>query len=257
MAIKYKVGFISDVHGNLSALETVKADLKFQGIEMCYCLGDVIGYGPDPRACLDEVREIADVIIMGNHEAAIHQLDLLKYMNNLALVSRELALKQLTTDDLDFIEKLPEIDIIEIEGLNIALAHGSFRPPHALNYVENFGYAQADLDKMAASDLAITACFIGHMHIPKIYGRRSNQNVTSFDPEELIFQKDCLYSINVGSVGQPRDSDNRAAYGILQIETDQIRYYLRRLNYDYQATQKKIIAAGLPALLAQRLKDAF
>jgi diadenosine tetraphosphatase ApaH/serine/threonine PP2A family protein phosphatase len=234
---------ISDVHANLAALEAVLlAAGKFDAV---WCLGDVVGYGPDPNECVARLRELPGLVcLQGNHDAAaIGDLPLFSF-NQEARNSIEWLRGVLTEDSLVFLRSL---QVRQEEG-DFTLVHASPRQP-VLEYL---------LDTHAAGenfDFFETAyCLVGHTHIPVIFSRPSTQfvvdlnvpkanTVTALEPRAII---------NPGSVGQPRDRDPRAAFAIL--DTEKKLWDYRRVPYDIPAVQQRMRAAGLPERHSTRLE---
>ncbi len=245
-----KRALISDIHSNLEALEAVLEDIHRQGSSEVYCLGDIVGYGPNPRECLEKVMEL-DLCIRGNHDEAV-----LFDPKGFNFVARRAILW--TRDQLkgdrggsaaamrrrDFLEELPRIRTEE----DFMFVHGSPREP-TNDYV--FGDDVYNGPKMEALfDRIERYCFQGHTHKPGVFTRRE-----FFPPEEFNFQyrlTDEKMMINVGSVGQPRDRDPRACYVVLI--DDQVTF--RRVEYAIDTTVEKIYAiVDLENSLGDRLRD--
>ena len=238
-----KKAIISDIHSNLEALTSVLADIKSKGIDKIYCLGDIIGYGANPNEVIELAKNF-DLTIKGNHDLAMKVGR--TYGDGYEMVeSIEWTQKQLSgprnTDKLEFLENLPEEKLED----KILYIHGS--PRSALNeYLENESNAKIIFEQyMHVPDF----CLIGHTHIPKIFQYKDG-NVSTILPSEEPIALEPKMIINVGSVGQPRDNDNRACWVSLIDNT--IQYH--RVAYDYKKTQEKIIRAGLPEYLAIRLE---
>jgi predicted phosphodiesterase len=245
-----KRALISDVHSNLEALDAVLEDIHQQGISEVYCLGDIVGYGPNPRECLDKVMEL-DVCILGNHDEAV-LFDPVGF--NLVALRAILW----TRDQLkghrgesaaamrrrDFLGELPRIRTEE----HFMFVHGSPLEP-TNDYV--FPGDAFDAGKMEALfDRIERYCFQGHTHMPGVFTHGE-----FISPEECNFQyrlTDEKVMINVGSVGQPRDGDPRACYVVLI--DDQVTF--RRVEYDIDTTVEKIYAiVDLENSLGDRLRD--
>jgi diadenosine tetraphosphatase ApaH/serine/threonine PP2A family protein phosphatase len=240
--VRYAV--FSDVHGNVEALDTVLADIRRERPDGCLCLGDTVGYGPDPNACVGAVRALGGPAIAGNHDrAASGALDP-RGFNPLARAAIRWTTEALTEETRRWLVSLPE----RYETPELLAVHGSPRDP-----VEEY---ILDLPTSLAifSEHAFPLCLVGHSHVPGAFildadGRVSAQPVPEEEPMSLAGSS--RYIVNVGSVGQPRDGDPRAAYLLLDTETRTAR--LRRLAYPVTVTQRKMRNAGLPAGLAQRL----
>jgi diadenosine tetraphosphatase ApaH/serine/threonine PP2A family protein phosphatase len=237
-----RILLIADIHANLVALETVVRDAG--PVDLIWCLGDVVGYGPRPNECSAWVEEHAAATVVGNHDwAALGRLDLSDF-NSAARAATHWTADQLTPHTHDWLDGLPNR---YIEGEQ-TLVHGSPRHP-VWEYILRPATAKVNFDYF---DTAI--CFVGHTHVPVLY------------PESLVGHGEALYRppsgetlplrsgryiVNPGSVGQPRDGDPRAAYALYDPEARQIEF--RRVEYDIAATQCQMSAAGLPAPLVARL----
>lgn len=239
-----KIAIISDVHSNLEALKKVLKDIKSCEVDEVYCLGDIVGYGPEPGECLDEVRGVAGKIVKGNHEEYLFKIGLAEVeVNKYAFAGLRYSLDNLSGSDLKFLESLPA-RIVDQE-LNLSLAHGSFSLPCTQEYIEDWKDAE-----METRVVPTHLCFIGHTHEPRIFCE-GRINVQAFEDYALSSPK--KYIINVGSVGQPRDRDCRASYGVLTITEEGASYALRRVEYNIKKAKVKFLKAGLPELLADRL----
>jgi diadenosine tetraphosphatase ApaH/serine/threonine PP2A family protein phosphatase len=238
----------SDVHGNLEALDVVLADARRHHPEVYLCLGDIVGYGPDPNECVARVRALKGLSIAGNHDrAAAGLLDPFEF-NQLARQALEWTKRVLTREAKAFLASLP----VRLETEGLLAVHGSPRDP-VEEYIDDLPTALA---VFTASGFSL--CLVGHSHIPGIYalGDDGSLSALTFYPGEPVrLAPTSRYIINVGSVGQPRDGDPRAAYLTLDTATHTI--VLRRLEYPMAVTQTKVVANGLPPLLADRLGIGF
>jgi diadenosine tetraphosphatase ApaH/serine/threonine PP2A family protein phosphatase len=241
-----RIGVLGDVHANLEALRAVVAAMHSEGIDEWVQVGDLVGYGPEPSACIDLVRELGCRVCLGNHDAAVIGLLDTAYFNNFARTAIEWTRTQLRPRDLDYLRSLP---LVIDRGL-YTVVHGTLHMP------EQFGYVLSPVEALDSLALQQTfLCFVGHSHVPAIYMQRNG------DPRDLdvLYQPEaeaCVRDharvlMNVGSVGQPRDEDPRAAYATYDSETQIAR--IRRVTYDIPGVQRKIRAAGLPEMLANRL----
>jgi predicted phosphodiesterase len=248
-----KRALISDIHGNLEALMAVLADIRSSGVDQIYCLGDIIGYGPNPCECLDQVRRHSKVTIMGNHDqAALFEPE---GFNPMALDAIYWTRDQLdsgigsaadTMARWDFIGELPRL-VNEGEFLFV---HGSPRDP-TNEYV--FPEHVFDQRKMEILFGKIEQyCFMGHTHLPGIFTTDCEFVSPSQCDHHYRLGKQKLM-INVGSVGQPRDEDPRACYVILDTAQRDITY--RRVDYDFNVTANKIYSIpNLANALGDRIK---
>lgn len=245
-----KRALISDIHGNLEALRAVLVDIRDQGITEIYCLGDVIGYGPNPCECLDEITKACKLCILGNHDQAA-QFDP-EGFNPVALRAVYWTRDQLERGPggatrvnarWDFLGELPRT-FTENQTLYV---HGSPREPTNEYVFPEDIYNQRKMD--ALFGLVPKYSFQGHTHIPGVFTSR----LEFLTPEDLNYEYRLTGEktmINVGSVGQPRDSDPRACYVIV----DGDRLVFRRIEYPVEITAKKIYAVPeLDNMLGDRL----
>ena len=224
---------LSDIHANLDALTAVLADADARGADAVLCLGDVVGYGPDAGPCVDLVRERCAVTVMGNHDAAVALglgEDVLPSDGQVAVALHR---AQLSDEQTAWLAALPYTAAVH----GVTLAHASPERPEEWLRLDSFGAVQA---QFAAFGTAV--CFIGHSHKPAVAS--DSVGVTRVRPGHR-------YLINVGSVGQPRDHDSRAAFGMFDTET--LAYELVRVHYDLARTRMRIADAGLPKALGDRL----
>ena len=235
-----RIAIFGDIHANLEALEVVLADAREQGCTSYICLGDVVGYNANPRECLQIVQSLKCPIVKGNHDDYASSDSSLESFNPLAEVAIQWTRDQLTPVEKAWLGALPLIS--KIRGFTVV--HASLEDPGGWGYVLNQLDAAASFSKQTTK-----LCFFGHTHNPRAYIKDSS--VVGLPFEQLIVEPDKRYFVNVGSVGQPRDGDWRAAYVVFDEEKRMIR--LRRLRYDLPKTQGKILAAGLPPRLADRL----
>jgi len=237
-----KWAILSDVHGNLEAFKAVIADLKAEGAERVAFLGDIVGYGADPDECLLLLRDLAEIIIAGNHDYGAAGLTDLSFFNPMAKAAVLWTGKRIDEESRIFLRRLP---LVKILG-NITFVHATPNDPGEWNYIFTFAEAEEGFQSLKG-DLA----FIGHSHHPMILRKRGNEQVELVEEEETTLQEGSRYIINTGSVGQPRDRNPRAAYGLFDDSSK--KYLLKRVPYDVPTAQKKIIKAGLPPYLAYRL----
>ncbi len=237
-----RIALFADIHANLEALETVLTDANEQGCTDYVCLGDVVGYNANPAECLERIRELGCPIVKGNHDedcGGEHSLDT---MNPVAAEALRWTRKQLTAEQREWLRKLRMVRQVE----DFTIVHSSLDQPQGWNYVTN------KFDAMSNFSYQFTKiCFHGHTHIPRVFAKDSK--VEEITAESVEFDTKLKYFINVGSVGQPRNGDWRACYAIYDIPSNVMVY--RRLEYDIVTTQQKIIAAGLPEMLATRLVE--
>jgi len=240
-AMRYAI--IADIHANLAAFDAVRQDMESQGgVEEIWCLGDVVGYGPDPGACLERLCRYRHVCVAGNHDwGAVGKVDLGLFNPDAAAACRWTA-GRLTPAEKAYLAGLPTV----VEKGEFTLAHGSPREPIG-EYIISASIARVNADYFQTP-----YCLVGHTHQPAVYrfegegcsGSRFLPNVG------LLLGKNRLI-INPGSVGQPRDGDPRASYALYDREARMVR--LRRVPYDLEATQSRMLQAGLPVHLVTRL----
>jgi diadenosine tetraphosphatase ApaH/serine/threonine PP2A family protein phosphatase len=237
-----RLAILADIHSNLEAFEAVLGDADSRGgFDKIWCLGDVVGYGPDPSECIKRLRQFEHVCIAGNHDwAAIGKMDTSEF-NPVAAAAAHWTAEHLTDEDRHYLLSLPFILCED----GFTLAHGSPREP-IWEYLlsteaaqDNFAYFETD------------CCLVGHSHIPLIFELVANEAVYREFGEANLKLEERRMIINPGGVGQPRDGDPRASYAIYDSEAQTVIHY--RVEYDIPATQKKMAKQGLPTPLILRL----
>ena len=237
-----RFAIFGDIHANLHALQAVIDDTREQGCTHHICMGDIVGYNAFPRECLAVVRELDCPTVKGNHDEQVSMGETQEGLNPLAEEALDWTRNQLDETDKQWLRELRIQRLVR----DFTIVHATLDTPH------KWGYVTTALDAAASFTYQHTAlCFIGHTHRPIIYHR--DHSVNSFACETLTIEKNQKYLINVGSVGQPRDGDWRAAYAIYDTDTNEI--VLRRIPYDLEAAQRAILDAGLPQKLALRLAN--
>ncbi len=237
-----RYAFIADIHANLAALTAVLEDIERRGgVSAIWCLGDIVGYGPEPRECLALLRQIAGVCVAGNHDRAAAGVVPIDEFNSDAAAAVHWAAGQLAPDDIDFLCGLPLV----IEQGDFTLAHGSPREP-IWEYVLSPEIARQNLDHFSTR-----YCLVGHSHRPAVFSCDGTCSVRHFSPHEPQQLGRSRMMINPGSVGQPRDGDPRAGYAIYDDELELVS--LHRVPYDVRTTQRRMQAHGLPMRLLTRL----
>ena len=236
-----KYAIIADIHANLEALQTVLEDIKTQNCTHVACLGDVVGYNANPKECLDIVRGMNIPVVKGNHDEYCSTENDLEGFNPHAAEAINWTRDQLTADDRAWLRDLKYIRLVT----SFTLVHATLDQPQRWGYV---------FDKLAAAasftyqNTAI--CFFGHTHVPLAFVRDAGK-VLGGTYSKFKIEAGKKYFINVGSVGQSRDGVPKATYVVYDMQEQSIE--LRRLDYDMATTQKKILDAGLPPRLAERL----
>ena len=236
---------ISDIHGNLEALEAVLGDVP-DGTEEIYCLGDVIGYGASPNECCELVRSFEMPVISGNHDLAVTDLSTnLSWFNPVAAAAIEWTREQLAQDNAEFLRTRPRT----LLSAGTLFVHGSVRNPD--EYILNGAVARENLAILTADYPEVQVCFFGHTHVKTIVP--SPDGPFSGSDDTLDLSSGGPYLVNPGSVGQPRDGDIFASYVLVEDAGGGIRITYRFVEYDVEKAQDKIRAAGLPGMLADRL----
>ena len=238
-----RYALLGDIHGNTEALSVVLSAIRESQVDKIICLGDVVGYGAEPVACLTMIRDLKCDVIAGNHDwAAVGKLSIdcfNAYAKAAALWTRE----QLDDEQKAWLAELP----LTLTYEHCAVAHGTFHQPEAFNYIQTVFDAQQSFE--ALKDLGARLGFLGHSHVP--VGFFDTDPITyTLDPEMPVDQ-DLAMIVNAGSVGQPRDENNKASFALFDSEERQVN--IVRLDYDIDAAAAKIREAGLPEILAARL----
>lgn len=236
-----RYAILGDVHGNWEALTTVLEDAEKRGVTNYVSVGDIVGYNANPAECIDKIRELDCVTVRGNHDHYCSHDEPLTDFHPLAASVVDWTRRQLTDDQADFLRSLKMSR--HVRGFSIV--HSTLDMP------EKWGYVFDTLEADANFNYQTTAvCFYGHTHVPVVFEKQGN--VTRVDCQRLKIALGKKYFINVGSVGQPRDGDPRAAYVIFDKASNDVEFV--RLEYDIATTQEKIRKAGLPERLAKRLE---
>ena len=234
----------ADIHANLAAFEAVLRLVEADGsIDRLWCPGDIVGYGPDPSACIALVREYSHLAVAGNHDfAAVGKIGTGDF-NDAAARAAAWTAEQLSYDERHYLEMLPEV---AYEG-DFTFVHGSLRAP-LWEYILSLPAMEAQLRLMETP-----YSVIGHSHVPFLAeeGNDGKAWSSAWQDGDLVNLPGSRRIINPGAVGQPRDGDPRAAYALYDSDAHTIT--LHRVEYDIAATQQKIVGAGLPASLAERL----
>jgi predicted phosphodiesterase len=235
-----KYAIIADIHGNLDAFQVVLEDIRAQKATHIVCLGDVVGYNAQPKECLDIVRQMNIPCVKGNHDEYCSTENHLDGFNPHAAEAVHWTREQLSEDDKKWLRELKYSRM----AANFTMVHATLDAP------ERWGYV---FDKLAAAASFpyqnTQMCFFGHTHVPVAFMRDTVVRGGTYSKFKVDPSK--KYFINVGAVGQPRDNNPKAAYVIYDMDAQTIE--LRRLDYDIASAQKKILDAGLPERLAERL----
>jgi predicted phosphodiesterase len=237
-----RYGIFSDIHSNLEALEAVLKAYEHASIDKYLCAGDIVGYATNPKECLEKIKLLSTAGVAGNHDWASVGLFSLDYLNPWASAAVVWTRDKLDDQERRFLGSLKLTFINE----DLTLVHGTLDDPASFFYLRDIQSAKATFDS-----LNNPICFVGHTHIPGIFIQDQDKSLGYFSGQPLKLEKNKRYIVNVGSVGQPRDGNPAASYCIY--DTDKKTVWIKRLDYDFNSAGKKIIAAGLPAFLAERL----
>ena len=234
---------LSDVHGNLEALQAVVADAKRHNVGNYVCLGDIVGYNANPAECIDMIRKMKfKIVIKGNHDELASEDNDLSSFNPAATEAILWTRGRLGEDHKDWLKNLPLTAELDEKT---CLVHGSLDNPEKWNYIQDDFGAAVHFAKQRHQ-----ICFNGHVHRPRCFVKGESINSIIF--EEVVVEEGKQYLFNVGSVGQPRDKNPLAAYVLYYPEIGKV--ILKRVAYDIAKCQGKILAAGLPEKLANRLE---
>ncbi|MCS6970835.1 MAG: metallophosphoesterase family protein [Planctomycetota bacterium] len=238
-----RYAFLGDIHGNYPALMKVLEAIKDSRIDRIVCLGDIVGYGAEPVRCLEAIRELGCDCIAGNHDwAAIGRISIDAF-NAYAKVAALWTREQLSDDHKAWLAALPLTLMYE----HCAVAHGTFHQPEAFNYIQTVFDAEQSFAALRAR--GVNLGFLGHSHVP----------VTFFDSDPITYTLESVVPVdaatttivNAGSVGQPRDENNRACWVMYDSNLEVVE--IHRVAYDIDEAARQIRAAGLPEILALRL----
>jgi diadenosine tetraphosphatase ApaH/serine/threonine PP2A family protein phosphatase len=239
-----RYGILGDIHANLSALDAALEGFRSQGVDQIVSVGDVVGYGAAPGECIQRLQQVGAIVVKGNHDAAcVDELDVLGF-NEYARAAVRWTKTRLAPEDARWLAALPLLVHLE----HCSVAHGTLHRPERFDYVQSTADGDPSLDVME-----LPVCFVGHTHVPVTLLRLHDDPLrTAYTLEDTIDLSEASHAlVNVGSVGQPRDEDPRAAYAIF--DTDEGCVRIRRAPYDIEREAARIREAGLPGVLADRL----
>lgn len=236
-----RVAIISDLHANLEATRAVLKEIDKAGVEKIVCLGDVVGYNASPQECVNIIRDRGIPTICGNHDAVasgrVEPVDFNPVAEAAVLWTRE----HLSESNRAWLRELPVSRKIE----NFIVAHGT--PTDFYTYLFTWEDILPHVNDVVEQNCWL--CFFGHTHIPVVL---STDGAYALDDDSRFkFNSGKCFFVNCGSVGQPRDGDPRAAFGLYDSETRE--YELVRVEYSIEDAANKVLAAGLPEFLAERL----
>lgn len=239
-----KIAIISDIHGNFEALNSVHADIRQNDVDSMVCLGDMLGYGPEPEAVVDFMVEKSVAGVVGNHELAVLEDARLEEMSDDARASVLITRRLVSAATLAFIKKLPHYAIMD----DMRFVHG-MPPDCTTTYLHWVGDGEI---AVRMNSVAQRMIFVGHTHRPIGYFLdETDLDVIFLKEGKTRLCREGRYILNVGSVGQPRDGDPHAKYVIYDTVANEVD--LRYVAYDIRKTADRIIALGFPAYNAQRL----
>lgn len=239
-----RYGILGDVHGNLSALRVALSQLERANCDQIIQVGDVVGYGAAPMACIDLLRDVDALVVQGNHDAACVGAVDTRCFNPAARAAIDWTRDQLDDEALEWLESLP----VHLRLEHCEVAHGTFDAPEQFDYFLGVEQGPESMDRLERR-----VGFCGHSHVPiSVVRPKEAPTRTGYSPDEMISLDELSQVIvNVGSVGQPRDEDPRLAYVIYDTDTARIRRH--RAEYDVDREASRIRTAGLPTVLADRL----
>jgi predicted phosphodiesterase len=236
-----RYGIITDIHGNLEALQEVLKECRAKRVQTLLCAGDIVGYGASPKECVALIRQWKAVVVAGNHDWAVSgRLDFSHFTED-GKAAIEWTRSFVSLEDIAFLNSLE----LSVKNKDAILAHASLHQPGQFMYMTNVAKI---IPSFALMDVPV--CFIGHTHVPGIYVE-SDQKFYDLKDSTIEIDLKNKYIVNAGSVGQPRDGNPMASFCLYDTELKMIE--LRRVPYDIASAQQKIIKAGLPHSLALRL----
>jgi diadenosine tetraphosphatase ApaH/serine/threonine PP2A family protein phosphatase len=238
-----RIGIFSDVHANIEAMTAVLEAFSSERIDKYVCIGDVVGYGASPNECCDLIRKTASFTILGNHDAAVAGRMDYSYYYDAARQALDLHARQLSPENLDWLRQLP----YEVREGDLTFCHGSPINLEEFEYIFSVEQATRCLDIW--DDLGLVT-FIGHSHLCKSFAL-TREEVFEVVATKFTIRPEHRYIISVGSVGQPRDYDNRASYTIY--DSDERTFEFKRVAYDIDAAAQKIFSAELERNFGNRL----
>ncbi|MCK4352138.1 metallophosphoesterase family protein [candidate division WOR-3 bacterium] len=252
-------GIISDIHSNLEALQVVVDELEKREIKNVICLGDIVGYGANPNECCNIVKELSQLVILGNHDAGSTGLTNFSYFNWVAKRACIWTSQVVTPENREWLKSLP----FTLELNKDLFVHASPSKPEAWKYVLSFDDAISEFQSFKNS-----VCFVGHSHVPVTFvekgssakgarlpsvgqGCASGTKYGLIQDSKFKLEPNYRYIINSGSIGQPRDADPRVSFAIYDNKKKEVE--IIRLAYDIKTAQQKILDVKLPEFLASRL----
>jgi diadenosine tetraphosphatase ApaH/serine/threonine PP2A family protein phosphatase len=240
-----RLGLFSDVHGNYEALTAVLEKYSAASIDHYYCLGDTVGYGGSPNECADLVRDLSRVTILGNHDAAVSGRMDYSYYYEAARHALDVHAAMISPENMAWLKALPYQH--KLDEVDVLLCHGS---PVRLEEFEYIFAPEQARECLPIYDELGALTLIGHSHLCKVFAL-SPTSVEELPPIDFELRPDRKYIVSVGSVGQPRDYDNRASYTLY--DSDRRRFEFKRVEYDIESAADKVLKAKLERNFAHRL----
>ncbi len=246
-----KYGIISDIHSNLEALTVVLEELKgIRKVDKIICLGDIVGYGPLPNECIAEIRKLSAInIVAGNHDLASIGWKDISWFNEYAQRAIIWTMDALTEESRKYLFSLPEI----IEEKDFVMVHGSLND-YTDEYITGLKKASKSFKLLEGRNLLL----VGHTHSPRLFIKKKHQPIYSvklMDKDIIKISNEDKFIVNVGAVGQPRDKDPRASFGVFDTEAQEIKIY--RVPYDIQKIQKLMREGNFSKFLIERLAYGY
>jgi predicted phosphodiesterase len=247
-----RIAVLSDVHGNLEAFEAVVRALTADQVDRVMLLGDLVGYNANPRECIQLAQSRKFISILGNHDLATLEPSAAEGFNVLAYQAIKYVHSQLTKADLGYLRSLPQVEVL---WGRYVMCHGT--PESVDTYIFNLHQAKRIFNLLRRSFAGLRVCFFGHTHVQKLWLQDARGKVTApaMTHTTVALDPEHMYLINPGSVGQPRQHDNRAHYLIFDRTTESVSF--KAVPYDIGKAQQKIRRARLPEYLATRLQDGI
>jgi predicted phosphodiesterase len=240
-----RLGIFSDIHANLEALSAVLEAFRRERIDVYYCLGDTVGYGGSPNECCDLVRDLAKTTILGNHDAAVSGRMDYSYYYEAARHALDVHAAMISPENMTWLKSLPYQEMLDQH--DVLLCHGS---PVRLEEFEYIFAPEQARECLAIWDKIGHITLIGHSHLCKVFAL-TRTSVEELPATDFALEPDKKYIVSVGSVGQPRDFDNRASYTVY--DTEAKRFEFKRIEYDIELAADKVLRARLERNFAHRL----
>jgi len=236
-----RYGIFSDVHSNLEAMEAVLQAFRKEKVDRYFCVGDIVGYGANPHECIEIVKDLKAPCVAGNHDWAVVDRVDTRYFNPIAKMAVSWTKDSISPDDKAYLENLRLVDKTD----DFIIVHGTLQEALYFHYLTEEGQAKAMFGLMDRD-----VCFVGHTHVPGVFVQKKQQ-VAYMLYSKITLDGHAKYIVNVGSVGQPRDGNPMACYCVY--DTEEKTVAIKRVNYNVEEAQRKIIDVGLPPFLASRL----